>query len=586
MVVEKIKFDFHTKIEKRDDIDKNKVMAYQNSLEEWVAFWRENPHRFAQDYFQIKLKDFQEMIIYEFSKNRNNIMIATRGIGKSFLTALYACTMAVLYPNSKIVIVCGVKSQAKTFIAEKIEKELCGMSIMLRKEIKEFKTESEFKTVIFKNGSSIMATNAGSNRRGLRATMLIVDEAVQVDKQMIEAVCLPFLNAVRYVGYRNTRKYKNHVEERENQAIYLTSAWFKAHFFYNDYYTTYIKEMLRGGSARVFNFSYETPLRTHLLPQSRVDDMISTMDKMTFEMEVKSIFYGENGDSFFKADEINSCRTLSNVYYPPTIVEYLNAKNSGILKYPLKKKKKEIRILSADIALSAGKRNDNSIYSLFSLDIKKNNTFKKKLRHLEAHNGLESEKQALRIKQLFYDFECNRAIIDAHGIGMAVYNELKKETIDTERGVTYPAWEAYNETSTPPEMSINKKEYVMYAMKATGDINHEIALGLKNDLLSYKIELPQNDVEIRKELEKVYGFSGLSGIEQARIILPFKETNILFKEMIDLDYMVNKGKIQIKEQGSNRKDRYSSVGYGNYLCNKIIEEFDSKSSTNVFLFLT
>lgn len=105
-------WEFYTKTKKRRTIHPNKQKAYEKSLSEWVMFWRENPHRFAQDYLGIRLKWFQELILYEFDKKTNSIFIGTRGVGKSFLIALFACCMAILYPNSKIVIVCATKGQA------------------------------------------------------------------------------------------------------------------------------------------------------------------------------------------------------------------------------------------------------------------------------------------------------------------------------------------------------------------------------------------------------------------------------------------------------------------------------------------
>ena len=36
------------------------------------------------------------------------------------------------------------------------------------------------------------------------------------------------------------------------------------------------------------------------------------------------IWYGENEKSFFKSDEINKCRVLTNAYYPLTDDEYRN----------------------------------------------------------------------------------------------------------------------------------------------------------------------------------------------------------------------------------------------------------------------
>ncbi len=80
-----------------------------------------------------------------------------------------------------------------------------------------------------------------------------------------------------------------------------------------------------------------------------------------------------------------------------------------------KAKKGEIRIISADIALCEGKQNDNSVYSLFRL-LPDKETYKRQVVHIESYNGANSDQQALRLKQLFYDFEADKLILDATGI--------------------------------------------------------------------------------------------------------------------------------------------------------------------------
>ena len=41
---------------------------------------------------------------------------------KSFITAIYACAVCVLYPNSKVVVTAKLKQTARLLVTEKIEK--------------------------------------------------------------------------------------------------------------------------------------------------------------------------------------------------------------------------------------------------------------------------------------------------------------------------------------------------------------------------------------------------------------------------------------------------------------------------------
>ena len=77
---------------------------------------------------------------------------------------------------------------------------------------------------------------------------------------------------------------------------------------------------------------------------------------------------------------------------------------------------------------------------------------------------------------------------------------------------------------------------------------------------------------------------------QIETIIPFLQTTYMVHEIINLEYEVrNSVNIAIKEVGRNRKDRYSSIGYTNYLA-QLIENEEEANKRNYmssdFLFLT
>lgn len=51
---------------------------------------------------------------------------------------------------------------------------------------------------------------------------------------------------------------------------------------------------------------------------------------------------------------------------------------------------------------------------------------------------------------------------------------------------------------------------------------------------------------------------------QAKLMLPYVHTHALIDEMVNLEKEVNNNTIKLKEQSGKRKDRYSSLSYGNY----------------------
>lgn len=92
---------------------------------------------------------------------------------KSFLTAIFCCTRAILFPESKIILAAGTKSQSIEII-EKIS-ELRGNSPNLAREIDELKTGANDARVTFKNGSWIRAVASSQNSRSKRANVIVVD---------------------------------------------------------------------------------------------------------------------------------------------------------------------------------------------------------------------------------------------------------------------------------------------------------------------------------------------------------------------------------------------------------------------------
>ncbi len=70
----------------------------------WNTFLKRNLHRVAIDYLGIRLYPYQIIILYLMGICRLVVIVACRAAAKSFIIALYACCIAVVYPESKIVL--------------------------------------------------------------------------------------------------------------------------------------------------------------------------------------------------------------------------------------------------------------------------------------------------------------------------------------------------------------------------------------------------------------------------------------------------------------------------------------------------
>lgn len=86
---------------------KNQRENLRDGVKTYTAFWRANTHRFVADYLQINLHIFQMILVYMMDKSTFFLIVASRGLGKSFLIAVYCCARAILYPHSKIIVSAG-----------------------------------------------------------------------------------------------------------------------------------------------------------------------------------------------------------------------------------------------------------------------------------------------------------------------------------------------------------------------------------------------------------------------------------------------------------------------------------------------
>lgn len=93
------------------------------------------------------------------------VLVACRGIGKTYISAIYTVTRAILYPGTQICIASGTRGQAIN-VLEKITNQLMPNSPELRAEIEDVKMNGTNAYIKFKNTSVIKVVTASDNSRG------------------------------------------------------------------------------------------------------------------------------------------------------------------------------------------------------------------------------------------------------------------------------------------------------------------------------------------------------------------------------------------------------------------------------------
>lgn len=555
-----------TQTKKREGLSPNKRERLDEGIKIWVSFYRQNIHRFAIDYLGIQLKPFQVVLLYMIERNLKSCLITSRGLGKSWLIALYCCCRAILYPGQKIIVSCETKEQSRNLIREKIVNELMNMSPNLKKEInpREIKIGTNESYVKFKNGSTITAINASENTRGKRAHILVVDEYVQIKNgfDTLTKILQPFLQVVRQPKYLQNPKYA-HLQE-ENKQIYASSAWYADHWSY-DLYKDYVEKMLIGESSFVCNLPYDVALKYGLMTQKRLEEIMNdpNLSEEAFLMEYSAMFYDLGEGAYIKPSDIINNRTIVKPWYPPTDIEYIAEKGKRNISWKEDRtSKQELRVLGCDIALAQGDKNDNTVIH-YSVSIPKGDKYITEVKYSEAINGGTAKAIALRLKQLYFDGDCDYIVMDIAGLGLAVLDALGEYTFDTERDIKYSPMCCFNKEDKKERCGYREAIPCIYGIVANEEINNAIAVTLKASLNNHTLKFLVNEFEGEDWLNENKNFQMLEASEKVRLMYPYVQTTLTQMEIIKLQTEITRKGIKLVEFGSNRKDRYSALAYMN-----------------------
>lgn len=541
-----------------------------SSVEKACKFYRSNPHRFIMDAFHIKLKLFQQIIICAMFRFANCMNIASRGIGKTFLNALFASAYAILYPGSKICIVSRARNQANETLT-KIKDVLMPRSPLLQQEIRNVLITFNKAEIEFKNGSKIFVVTANENSRGNRATVLIVDEFRLVPETVIDTVLRKFLTDHRCPGYLDLPEYANYPKERVKE-IYASSAWYEAHWSYQKL-RSFAANMLQGRSYFCCAMPYQMSIKEGLLDREKIEDEMSeiSFDPITFRMEMEALFFAESSSGLFTFNDVDKNRKILRAYYPSYKITKSNDKR---LRAP-PKLPGEKRILSADVALMTStkrKKNDATSIMINFMLPSANGSYSYNIVYPENNEGMRTDAQAINIRRLFDEFDCDLLVLDIKGLGIGIYDAMSGDLYDPETGVTYEALSCVNNEDLASRCTVKDARKVIWAISATTELNSQCAIGLRDSFKRGKVRLLINEFDAEDVVASTTGYKDMTAEEQLDLKLPYIHTSLLVHELINLEHENKENVIRVKEKNGERKDRYSSLSYNVYV-SKIVERY-------------
>lgn len=560
---------------------------------QWCAYYRENPHRFAKDYLHLNLHLFQKILIIMMNWSSTTAFIGSRGIGKSFLSAVFCVIRCILYPGTKICIASGTRGQSIN-VLEKIILELKPLSPELAAEIddKQTKINGTNAQIVFKNSSYIKVVTASDTARGNRANLLLLDEFRMIAKDVIDTILRKFLTQKRMPRYEELTKEERKTEyaKEKNKTMYLSSAYFVDHWSYLKCTDT-CRFMLDDTKRQfVCGLPYQLSIAEGLLDEDTVLDEMAESDfnEIKFQMEYEALWYGNSDGSFFDYNSISKNRRIKYPMLPSKLASKVN--NASQVKIP-PKQNGEIRILSADIALMSSKKNNNDATAIFlnQLMPTKAGRYTSNIVYADAYEGLRTDDQALVIRKMFDEFNCDYLVLDTSGLGLGVYDCLSRDIVDPETGEIYPAISCCNNAEMASRCTVIGAEKVIWAIKASAQFNSDCAFLLRDAFKSGRIRLLATEYDAEELLSDIRGYGSLSPAERMQLQLPYIHTTLLIDELTKLQHEeAGGGKVKIYERAGARKDRYSSLSYNYYVAVQIENKMykrQSISSTSINSFV-
>lgn len=536
---------------------------------EFISYYRHHVDEFAVDVLGINLYPFQRLILRAMANYKESMFIASRGLGKSYLSAVFFICEAILFKGIKLGIASGKGQQARNVIIQKIKGELYKNENVAR-EIVSIKTNSDDCVVQFKNGSEIRAIvlgHDGESARSWRFHQLLIDEARLVKDSIMEEILIPMTKTKRQTMIDLSMKFPNEeLPIEKGKIIYISSAYlkncdlydrFKNHYNkmnegHNDYFVCTLPYQV-GVSAGIF---YEDDI------ESEKNKPSMTRDKFAYEYE--AVFVGNSNESFFPYDLTETSRVLER----------------SEVKQP--KKSSVQYVIAHDVALANDTYSDNACTTVIKLKEKPNGMYNKEIVFMRTHKGMSLPDQAEYLRKMMVRFPNTiKLVIDVRGNGQALpslLDETWEYTDEKGEVIEYPPLVPDDDEE---RMALQNAQPIIRRMNATNQTNNSMYTYMKKCFEDKTLKLLSNSAIIDTE------FQGGSMTEEE--YSNFINTDILIQELGNIRQESSEfGNILYgRISKSTKRDRVTALGYGLFYISELEEENKlnrSKSSEYEFGF--
>ena len=452
-----------------NDVHNDETVKLEN-WKQFFSYYRYYIDKFAINVLKQRVYPFQRLILRAMMKYQYSMCICCRGIGKSWLVALFMICIAILYPGIKIGIASGKGQQARNVIIQKIKGELKHNENIAREIRFPIKTTQDDCVVNFKNGSEIRAIVLGQNQNGesarsWRFNLLLIDEARLVKDDVVEAVLIPMTKTKRQRVIDLQERYPELKMAEKGKVIFISSAYLKTCDLYKRF--MYYYNCMISGDKNFFvcSLDYKVGVDARLFDEedilSEKDKPTMTIDKWTYEYD--GVFVGSSSESFYPYDLTIKTRVIE----------------SPELSQP--KKSKSEYVITHDVAISDAKNSDNACTHVIKLKPKPNGSYIKEVVYTKTMNGVSLRDQKEFLRELMHIKFPNTKmlVIDAQSSGeglLALFAETWEHKNENTKEVTeYPPL-----VDDISENTIEGASKTIRAIQAYANFNNDFYPYMKN----------------------------------------------------------------------------------------------------------
>ena len=383
--------------------------------------------------------------------------------------------------------------------------------------------------------------------------------------------------------------YKDMRELQEEPTdVYISSSWLDNGHWMWDIVDGAFKDMMKDKNAILLAFDESITLKHNIKTMKQLQRENKKQDPLTWRIEFLNERVKENTSAFFTYTMLIQNQTLKKPFYPRKLVDVKTHKKNP---HSMQKQNGEIRIVSCDMAFITKKGNDNSIFTCMRLlpesriydtespdrgriEVKKG--YRRVVSYLESHQGGDTDMQAVRIRQLYEDFDADYIVLDIRNAGISIYDKLAKVMYDEDRDCEYSPLSCMNNNDLANRIKIEGSTPVIFAISASQKLNSDIAYSFREVLDEKKIDFLVNLNVAKEDILINYKDYIDDADVQSQLLYekPFLETQLLISETSELVYEKKEqtGVIVVSEQGSNTKDRYTSCSYGSYFASLLEQD--------------